>query len=216
MARHRSRHISNTIEFRVRPCVRKRTATVLHPNGRSRTVGKPAPLKLTGASAAAMAVMKSTPSTLQPAFSLGSCRPRTTVPPPLPSPTAWLPTTPESRSVEVVNTASGERIWSRWLGDPLLAQPATQSLADLRRATPWKARRSNAPPISTSAAERCARRRARNSRGTTRLRELPRPRPRRILWTPRSDSAWRQLRRRSKRSVRCSAKPPIPVVKQMI
>jgi outer membrane protein assembly factor BamB len=30
----------------------------------------------------------------------------------------------ESCSVEVVNTASGERIWSRWLGDPLLAQPA--------------------------------------------------------------------------------------------
>jgi outer membrane protein assembly factor BamB len=30
----------------------------------------------------------------------------------------------ESCTVEVVDTASGERIWSRWLGDPLLAQPA--------------------------------------------------------------------------------------------
>jgi hypothetical protein len=40
----------------------------------------------------------------------------------------------ESRSVEVVNTASGERIWNRWLGDLLLAQPA---LSDGRPFSAW-------------------------------------------------------------------------------
>jgi hypothetical protein len=40
----------------------------------------------------------------------------------------------ESRSVEVVNTASGERICSRWLGDLLLALPA---LSDGRLFSAW-------------------------------------------------------------------------------
>jgi hypothetical protein len=80
--------------------------------------------------------------------------------------------------------------------------PITQSLADLPRATSWKSRRSNAPPIWTSAAERCARPRARR-------------------YHPASSAAAAKaesysldgavgfssrLRRRSKRSVRCLAK----------
>jgi hypothetical protein len=90
------------LNFCVWPCVRKRTATVLHPDGPSRTVG--------------------------------SCQPRTTVSRPLPSPTAWLSATPSHAASRSSTRASGERIWSRWLGDPLLAQPA---LSDGRLFSAW-------------------------------------------------------------------------------
>ncbi|ANP46069.1 PQQ-binding-like beta-propeller repeat protein [Candidatus Viadribacter manganicus] len=36
----------------------------------------------------------------------------------------WAAYNTESCTIEVVDTESGERVWSRWLGDPLLAQPA--------------------------------------------------------------------------------------------